>query len=338
MSKKISLILFVICTLSFSLACRRIDDEQPKPEPSKKIDNTEEDPLPSEPSDTPSEPQSSNYIELNILTQNCWGVPKIAGVYNVTKDQDERFSNIGDVVNGFDIVNLQETFGENTKIILDKAKYITKTKTDNGSFLSYGAGLTSFSKFPLVKKDFIKFSQCSGADCFSNKGVLFMRLKVPVIGEIDIYNTHYQAIESKEDLRVDGNREFGMLLKRNDVGNPTIITGDFNYTNYDATDSTSKAFDDFKKKFNPIDTFRVKNRQDTGFTSDPSLNEYVDKKDKPQRLDYVFLLPESRGIAGQKISYKFEVLESKIVNSQPVNGKFLSDHFGINTKIRINLN
>ena len=118
-----------------------------------------------------------------------------------------------------------------------------------------------------------------------------------------------------------------MLLKRNDVGNPTIITGDFNYTNYDSTDSTSKAFDDFKKKFNPIDTFRLKNRQDTGFTSDPSLNEYVDKKDKPQRLDYVFLLPESRGIAGQKINYKFEVLESKIVNNQPVNGKFLSDHF-----------
>lgn len=338
MYRKINTLLLASVISMSIFACRKPTDPTPSPSATPAPSNAPQDPLPSIAPDVPNAPQSTGGVELNILTFNCWGVPKVAGIYNVTKDQEERFNNISDIVNGYDIVNLQETFSENAQIIVDKANYQTKNRVDNSGFLKYNSGLTSFSKFALVKKDFFKFSMCSGADCYSNKGVSFMRLSVPNLGEIDLYNTHYQAIESKEDIRVNDNREFEMLLKKNDVGNPTIITGDFNFTNYDASDITSKAFTDFKRRFNPIDTFRAKNKTDVGFTSNSSINDYVDKKDKSQRLDYIFLLPENRGISDQKLNYKFEVVESKIVFNQPVKGKFLSDHFGINTKIRINVN
>ncbi|MFN8670707.1 MAG: endonuclease/exonuclease/phosphatase family protein [Candidatus Sericytochromatia bacterium] len=336
MLKKIAILSLISFTLFSSFSCRKAEIAPEKESENKPINNIpEEDPLPKEVQDN-NQPQANKFIELNILSYNVWGVPKIAGVYNVTKDQDERFGYIGDAINGFDIVNLQETFGDNVNLITDKASYLTKERLDNSSFLAYNAGLTTLSKYSIVKKDYIKFSECEGADCYSNKGVFFVRFNVPNFGEIDVYNTHYQASAKNENIRITDNREFEMLVKRNDVGNPTIMTGDFNFDNIDSTDSSSKSLLDFKKRFNPIDTYRLKNKSDNGFTSD-NTNPYNSKKEKSKRLDYIFLLPENRGINNQKLKYSFEVLESKIVNNTPVNGKFMSDHFGLNTKLRINV-
>ncbi|MFN8578193.1 MAG: endonuclease/exonuclease/phosphatase family protein [Candidatus Sericytochromatia bacterium] len=325
-------LLFALPVLVFT-ACSR---NYAKP-PTQPISPKPETPLPSvAPDPNTQQPSNGKFVDLKILTFNCWGVPKIV-VYEPTKDQKERFTNIATVINGYDIVNLQETFSDNANIIMEAANYTTKERYNNTSFGSYGSGLASFSKYPLVKRGFRKFSECAGADCFSNKGVFFMRLKVPEIGEVDIYNTHYQAIESKEDLRLSANREFADFLKQNEVGNLTIITGDFNYTNYDATDKTSKAYIDFMKRFNPIDVFRVAYPQSSGFTNDHNINNYVGKDDKPQRLDYIFVLPENRGITAKKVNYKVEVKDTKIMFTQPVNGKFLSDHFGLTTTLRVNL-
>lgn len=335
MRKNIKILFSVSLSLLTFVACSRSSANTPTQPVTPITDKP--DPLPSLAPDPGSQqPSTGNFVDLKILSFNCWGVPKIV-VYEPTKDQAERFANIATVVNGYDIVNLQETFSDNANIIVDSANYPTKIRYNNTSFGAYGSGLTSFSKYPVVKRDFVKFSECAGADCFSNKGVFFMRLKVPQIGEVDIYNTHYQAIESKEDLRLGANREFDLFLKKNDVGNLTIITGDFNYTNYDSTDKTSKGYSDFVRRLNPIDTFRVANPQSAGFTNDNSINNYVGKEDKPQRLDYIFVLPENRGITTKKVNYKVEVKESKIMFNQPVNGKFLSDHFGLFTTLRVNL-
>ena len=287
-------------------------------------------------------PDSNNFkteaaksFNLNILTFNCWGVPKIL-FYEPTKDQKERFKNIVPVINGYDVVNLQETFSDNANIIIEGVDYPYKIRHNNTSLASYGSGLMSFSKYKIIKKGFKKFSQCAGADCFSNKGIFFMRIKVPQIGDLDIYNTHYQAIEDKEQIRISANKEFSDFLKENDVGNLTIMTGDFNFANYDSNDKSSKAYTDFIKRFDPIDTFRIKNLDLSGFTNDFHINNYVSKDDKPQRLDYIFILSANSNLT-KKSKYNFEVLDSKVVFTQPVNGKFLSDHFGLTTTLKINL-
>ena len=164
-----------------------------------------------------------------------------------------------------------------------------------------------------------------------------VRINVPQIGNVDIYNTHYQATIQAEDLRVMDNKEFSILFAKNDVGNPTIATGDFNFSNYDETDKTSKSYTDFMRRFNPIDTFRVTHPGLPGFTNDPKVNPYAAKDDKQQRLDYIFAFPEHRGVTTRDVNYKIEVVESKIMFTEPVRGKFLSDHFGITTTFRFYL-
>lgn len=336
MNKKIKFLLpLSLSVIAIAASCSRASVTPPV-EP---IQSQAPDPLPSiAPDPNTQQPSTGKSFDLKILSFNCWGVPRIL-VYDPTKDQKERFTNILSVVNGYDIVNLQETFSDNSEIIINGANYPTKVRYNNTSFGSFGSGLTSFSKYQVVKKGFKKFSECSGADCFSNKGVFFMRLNVPQLGQIDLYNTHYQAQtgESEEQIRVASNKEFADFVKQNEVGNLTIITGDFNFINYDATDKTSRAYTDFVKRFNPVDTFRVKNPQSPGFTNDSKINTYVSKEDRAQRLDYIFTLPENRGVTTKAVNYKVEVLDSKIMFTQPVNGKFLSDHFGLTTTLRINL-
>ena len=128
--------------------------------------------------------------------------------------------------------------------------------------------------------------------------------------------------------------EFETLFKNNDVGNLTISTGDFNYYNLDSFDRSSKAYTDFINRFHPVDTFRLMNPSISGFTYDKTINNYASKQDPPSRFDYIFAFPENRASNGNLAKYKVEVLESKIMFNQPVNGKFLSDHFGLTTTFR----
>jgi exonuclease III len=322
------ILIIAAISLTFAVSCGRRVPAPVAPAPSPL------DPLPVETPDpnNPS-PVSDKFVELKILTFNVWGVPN-----PIAKDLVKRFTKIGTSINGFDLVNLQETFSDHSDDkIFATAAYQYKIRNNNSSFLAAGSGLGLLSKYPIVKTNFKRFSQCSGSDCLSNKGVFFTRIKVPAIGEVDLYNTHYQADISKEDIRISDNKELEELLKQNESGNLTILTGDFNFSNTDISDSKSKAFLDFKKRFKPIDTFRVANPQATGFTSNSSLNTYVDKNEIPQRVDYIFVLPEDRGIKDKKPNYKTEVVNSNLVFNQPVDSTFLSDHFGLTTTLRIHL-
>jgi exonuclease III len=287
-------------------------------------------PLPSV-TDNPNSPTpvSGNYVDLNILSYNVWGLPN-----PLTKNLKERMIKLGTALNGYDIVNLQETFSDYTdEFILKKLNYTTKIRWNNSTFLSLGSGLSSMSKFPLKKKNFKKFIECATFDCNANKGILFTRVTVPNLGDVDIYNTHYQAEDKYEDIRISANKTLQEFIKENEVGNLTIITGDFNYPLLDNTDSTSKAYKDLKNRLNVIDTYRVANPNDPGFSHDGRNNEYAGE-DPPERLDFIFVLPENR-LKDKRSNYKVEILSSKIVFNTPYQGMFLSDHFGINTKLRV---
>jgi hypothetical protein len=322
----------VISTLNISCAGRVTTLPKPSAPP---ISPT----LPPEPqpSSNPNNPVNENSVDLSVVTLNCWSTPR--GIFSdPTKDMNERFTNITNSVMNNDIVILQETYNDaSEQLIIQPANYQYKVRYNNTSFGSTGSGLSVLSKYQFLKKDFKKFTQCEDSDCSINKGVFFTRLKVNGVGDVDLYNTHYQSGLLNEQVRLEANKELEAFIKKNDVGNPTIISGTFNFSGTDAIDS-SMALKDFKKRFNPSDTFRLLNPQLTGFTTDPTLNPYRDQKEKPQRADYIFTLPENRGIKAQKINYKIEVLESSIIFNRPsVSGKFLSDHFGLNSKIRINV-
>src|SRR5690606_12549295 len=110
------------------------------------------------------------------------------------------------------------------------------------------SGLSTLSKYQIVEKEFKPFTYSTGSDSLAQKGVVFTRINIPEIGNIDVYNTHLQAANSKKDsklykfignfipgftwsnveIRKSQNRELIDFVNKNDVGNPTFLIGDFN--------------------------------------------------------------------------------------------------------------
>lgn len=270
--------------------------------------------------------ENKKTFDFKILTYNVWGLPN-----PLTKDLKERMDLIGKNLSEYDFVNLQESFSDHALKIVDNAKFPYAERYDNTSIFHLNSGLTTLSKYPIIFKKLKKFTKCAGTDCFSNKSISLTRVKVEGFGNIDIYNTHYQSMDSKEDIRINSNETVESFIKENDQGNLTILTGDFNFVNFDTTDTTSKALTDLKNRMNVVDTFRVKNPTSLGITYDWNINPYA-KSDGPlKRLDYIFVVPKKDGNA----NYEFEVVDSNIAFNKPVGINFTSDHFGVSTTLRV---
>ncbi len=254
-------------------------------------------------------------VEINILTFNVWGVFRL-----FTESLDKRVKLITTSINGFDLVNLQETTVVETKDITDKNNfYPYKVRYDNTSLLRLGSGLSTLSKYKILEEKFLLFSSCLLPDCINNKGVLFLRLEIPKLGIVDLYNTHYQSMPISTTHRLLANKDFEKFYKENNQDNLTIITGDFNLTEKD------EDYRDFVKKFKVIDTFRVKNPNIPGFTYDKEKNSSA--LFMAARIDYIFVVHNEK--------YNIEILESKIMFTEKQEELFISDHFGLATLLKI---
>jgi endonuclease/exonuclease/phosphatase family metal-dependent hydrolase len=265
-------------------------------------------------------------FDFKILTYNVWGLPN-----PLTKNLKERMDLVGKNLSEYDLVNLQESFSDHALKIVENSKFPYAERYDNTSIFHLNSGLTTLSKYPIILKKLKKFTKCAGTDCLSNKSVTLTRVKVEGFGNVDVYNTHYQSMDSKEDIRISSNETVENFIKENDEGNLTILTGDFNFVNFDTTDTNSKSFNDLKQRLNVVDTFRVKNPNSLGITYDWNVNPYAESDGPLKRLDYIFVVPKKDGNA----NYDFEVLESNLAFNKPVGINFTSDHFGVTTTLRV---
>jgi endonuclease/exonuclease/phosphatase family metal-dependent hydrolase len=258
--------------------------------------------------------------EIKVLTFNIWGIWRYSSGL-----LEKRLKLITEAINGFDIVNLQETFVKNTRQVLDNNTfYQSKERLNNTRFLKWSGGLSVLSRLPVTEKRHIEFGSCAGFDCNCNKGVFFLRMAVPGLGSLDVYNTHYQSMPWAVRHRLRANRDFEKFFRENDQGNPAIITGDFNFTENDPD------YSDFMERFRPIDTFRVKHPEEPGYTFDRRKNPYVNFLSPLQRLDYIFAVPGENS--------RVEIISSEILFELPREGIFLSDHFAVMTNLKISRN
>lgn len=256
-------------------------------------------------------------LELKILTFNIWGVWKYA-----TRYLEKRLQLITEAINGYDIVNLQEVSVFKTREVLENNHfYPYKERLNNGSFLKWGSGLATLTRFPILEKKHIEFTSCAGPDCNNNKGIFFLRLAVPELGELDLYNTHYQSMPQAIKHRLKANRDFEKFYRENDRGNLTVVTGDFNLR------ETDPDYRDLLAKIPLVDTFRNKYPETPGYTLNKEKNPFVGRLSFSKRIDYIFMIPGEKN--------RVEVLESAIMFDQPREGIFLSDHFGLLTTLKI---
>ncbi|MDB5100832.1 MAG: hypothetical protein JWM80_5253 [Cyanobacteria bacterium RYN_339] len=249
-------------------------------------------------------------IALTLCTYNTWGKPGVLGT-----DQIHRFGLIGPAIRPYDIVNLQETFTDQWHQIEAASGFPFQHHESNEDRLHLSGGLYSLSKFPIVRHDAVQFTQGATWDRFAHKGVLFVRLQVPGLGRLDVYNTHYQAERAYGAIRIHDNEVLAAFVKAHDEGNPTLLMGDFNML------PGSPEHLDLVQRLHPIDAWATAHPNDPGFTSTPA-NPNVERDDRPERIDYIHVLPGPR--------CKITVEDARLAFTDPV----MSDHYGVTARIR----
>jgi len=284
-------------------------------------------------------PASKSYT-MDFLTLNTWLRPAPLG-----KDNFARADRIANSLSRYDVVGLQETFSAKGKHITETAE---KNKTQPYSYrqnqikILTNSGLTTLSKYQVIEQDFRPFSFSTISDSLAKKGVMFTRIVHPQIGEIDVYDTHYQAGGAEKDfkpsplkrlvslfnpgydlpkdiVRMSQTRDFSSLLQKHEKGNPTVIMGDFNFT------ENSPEYRDFVNKMQVKDSFRIARPKDPGYTSDGQKNPNVGGESR-SRIDFIFFKP------GKTVGV--DVVSSKLAFNEPVLGMFVSDHFGVHSTLK----
>lgn len=275
---------------------------------------------------------------VDVLSLNTFGLPKPVG-----KDIAERHLRIGKSVGEYEIVGFQETFSKESKQLATGASlaglsYHIHAPKEQRLLTS---GLTTFSAYEIVESDFKPFHYSSHADSLAQKGVSFSRVKIPGVGLVDVYNTHFQAMKDKADgpidhfllkatslvipgfdmprdeIRAHDAEVLLDLIKEKDQGHPILVLGDFN------TQDQQPVYD-MLLKAGLKDSFHEANPNDPGYTSDGKTNPYKSNPENRKRVDYVFYRP------GQETEVK--VLSSKLAFDQAVEGMFVSDHYGVHTR------
>ncbi len=160
---------------------------------------------------------------FTILSYNVAGLPDFFSGSN-----PEVYSSIiGELINEYDIVHLQEDFCYHDSIRLRNThQYVTETT----GCIPGGSGLNTFSNFPILDLDRISWDDCADFDCLTPKGFTYTKIEVATGVFIDFYNMHANAQSYEEALAARRKNIIQMCAYINEksAGNAVIIAGDFN--------------------------------------------------------------------------------------------------------------
>ncbi|KAG8765427.1 phospholipase C type enzyme [Ceratobasidium sp. 428] len=298
--------------------------------------------------------------EIRVLTLNCWGLKY------VSKDRIKRTRAIGDEIaaSNYDIVGLQELW------VRSDYDYI-KSRVDHKLpysryFLSgaLGAGLVIFSRFPIISTSLHPYSLCGspldvgGGDWFVGKAVVSAVIEHPLLGEVEIFNTHLYAKGGESPSqpqmahRLVNTYEFSRRVNiSTSLGRHVLAVGDFNTVSRspamqfiyamtglrDAWGSTHGSFvlpqaDGVHSPHHAV--------ADQGVTADSPLNSYSKgkvfddhaRKWLGKRLDYIlFRPPHSSPSHSRPYDHELRCRDSTVTFTHQVPGTDISfsDHFGV---------
>jgi endonuclease/exonuclease/phosphatase family metal-dependent hydrolase len=244
---------------------------------------------------------NDNEEKLSILTLNTWGLPVW---YGKSTDKSRYKKLIQAVVNtNTDIVCMQETFHpkirEYIQVLLSKG-YYTNTDFTCNRYVNgivkmdcYG-GLITLTKYPIIKEKFYVYNiteEYSIIEKAGRKGFLFTTINVD--GEyINIINTHLYSGGSEHsekqrliqieyvDSVVNTIQEYKLY--------PTLFAGDFNFQ-HPSTEIKNDTSIVYKQIFKNKEWYEGDDKiEDKEYTYDNKYNRYASKKEKRQKLDYIF--------------------------------------------------
>lgn len=255
-----------------------------------------------------------------MLSYNIKGLPSFAA----NGYDEDRFADIGQILakrnaegNGPDIVALQESFVSRTAELRALAAYPFVAKgPDAAQLLGVDSGLYILSRFPILKQEKRAFGRglCASWDCYSNKGVQFVRLQIPGAPfPLDVYNTHMQASRSSDAIR---QKQVKILLEfikeTHQPGAPILFLGDFNFR----PGAGDRSFEDFVKGSSLVHAGKL------CLTLHCVKEAWAKARLYESSVDHHFISVDPAS------SYRIKPLKAERNFSELVKGRSLSDHSG----------
>lgn len=164
--------------------------------------------------------------KFSVLTYNIAGLPQI--ISSAKTDRSESIADIGQKLNKYDIVHVQEDFNYNDNLY-DNGNLHPFRSSTKGS-VPFGDGLNTLSKYPVTDIRRIPWEACTGADCLTPKGFSYSRIEVAKNVFIDFYNVHANAFNYLEAAaaRRQNIQQLSAYIKAHSSGNAIIVMGDLN--------------------------------------------------------------------------------------------------------------
>ncbi len=239
-----------------------------------------------------------------------------------------------------DIIALQEVFHsfDRLRIINHLADYYPHYFSSNVyTRIGVNDGLMLFSRFPILKKGFEKFTDSFVDDrLFTIKGMLWADIQLPNHETAHIINVHtvsgglLRHPNKNQSNRIRGfqNQQIIKFIENNPHKHRFAI-GDFNSGPTGSPDNYSQLI---SSGF--LDTFAQTNpdsNHPTWDSSNPLIKKGPHNFQIPQRIDHIFL---------HKPDPRITIKESQIIFTKPLTTPSgiqttLSDHYGLITKIII---
>ncbi|KAI0652406.1 Endonuclease/exonuclease/phosphatase [Trametes meyenii] len=303
---------------------------------------------------------------LSLLTFNCWGLKY------VSKHRKERVVAIAEALatSEHDVITLQELW------VFADFEYVRDAvfkKLPYSKFFysgALGAGLVIFSRFPIVAATIHPYSlngspiDVAAGDWFVGKAAASIVFAHPLLGQVQVYNTHLfakggdEGAEYQKAHRLVNAWEFAKLARQSaELGRYVIAAGDFNsvppslpmsiirdhagLTDAWVTTHPNAPDPSPSSPPTPLDAIRIH-----GVTADSPLNSYsagkplepLARKFQGKRLDYVFYRPPASHPADPRKPV-LRPIGTRVVLTERVPGYdfSFSDHFGLEATFTIDM-
>lgn len=264
---------------------------------------------------------SKNKYELYLLTYNLYGV-----FTQGKNDILQRFTAASEILSGYDVIFFEEAFSkESRNILISKIKneypYITSV-VDSPSMLKVtSGGIFVASKWPIEKVDQHIYQTCGFPDCFSAKGVQYVRVnKMGII--YNLFATHINW-DGHPLIRGEQWKEMKRFIESKKIPKeePIIMGGDFNTDLINYPQSYEKMLSMFNCEAPTLVGYP--------YSCDSTINKRVSINKKiridQSRLDYIFTIKDH----WSPIVNKNEVKIVKSTNDILWGDWNYSDHFPV---------
>ena len=180
---------------------------------------------------------------LRALTYNVHGLPpEITG-----DDTSGRMEAIAPLLEGYDLIGLQEDFDDDNHAVLATTSHPVKVRFselyDDDRF--YGSGLAVFSTELALGHHNEHYTQCNGftdgaSDCLASKGFQVVRIALGA-GEVHVYNTHMEAGNGDEDDAARASHVDQLFASMDQTSETILFLGDTNLGDDDPEDAVEIA-------------------------------------------------------------------------------------------------